>query len=245
VATAAPPSIGPKLRKARIDRSLSIEETAWRTRIRPDTLRALEDEEFDTIGHQANVRTHLCSYARFLGMDPSSVAEEYESRDDVEPQSPIEELDKKNKGAQKPRRPKWLIAAIVSGAGLIAAAALGVLGGQTEKPASAPVVLGTHATKPAPAKPQPVTAATARVTLEITATSGTRVSVIADGKKVYDGMLAAGEHRTFRARSSIDVVAADGGTIRMMLNGKDAGTAGPSGEVFRARYGPHGRVDTA
>jgi cytoskeleton protein RodZ len=245
VPAAAPPSIGPKLRKARIDRSLSIEESAWRTRIRPDTLRALEDEEFDAIGHQAFVRTNLCSYARFLGMDPSSVAEEYEARDDVSPQSSIEELDRKNRVAQKPRRPKWLIAAIVSGAGLITAAALGVLGGQTEKPATAPLVLGTQLAKPAPVIPKPVTAATARVTLELTALADTRVSVLADGKKVFDGTLASGDVRTFRARSTIDVVAADGGTIRLMLNGKDIGTAGRSGAVFRARYGPQGRIDKA
>jgi hypothetical protein len=245
VAAAAPPSIGPKLRKARIDRSLSIEESAWRTRIRPDTLRALEDEEFDTIGHQAFVRTNLCSYARFLGIDPSSVAEEFESRDDVAISSPIEELDRKNKGAQKPRRPKWLIAAILSGAGLIAAAAFGVLGGQTERPATAPLVLGTQVTKPAPVKPKPVTAASARVTLAIVSNAETRVTVLADGKKVFDGTMLSGEQRTFRARSTIDVVAADGGTLHLMLNGTDLGPAGPPGEVFRARYGPRGRMTNA
>jgi len=247
VPAAAPPSIGPKLRKARIDRSLSIEETAWRTRIRPDLLRALEDEEFETIGHQSFVRTHLCSYARFLGIDPSSVAEEYESLQEEPAPSSIEELDRTNKKAQKPRRPKWLIAAILSGGGLIAAASLGVLGGQTERLSTQPTVPVTQAAKPsAPVvKPAPVTAANARVTIQIESLSETRVSILADGKSVFDGMLASGEKRTFLARSTIDIVAADGGTIRLTFNGKDLGAPGESGAVFRARYGPRGRIDNA
>ncbi|HEV2686077.1 MAG TPA: helix-turn-helix domain-containing protein, partial [Actinomycetota bacterium] len=92
MAPVAPPSIGPKLRKARIDRSLSIEETAWRTRIRPDLLRALEDERFDVIGQSSLVRSNLSSYARFLGMDAIAVVQEFTSLQPEPEPSSIEEL---------------------------------------------------------------------------------------------------------------------------------------------------------
>ena len=55
----------------------------------------------------------------------------------------------------------------------------------------------------------------------------------------------AGEQRTFRARSTIDVVAADGGTVRLTLNGVSLGTPGYAGTVFRARYGPRGKISPA
>jgi cytoskeletal protein RodZ len=250
VPPAAPTSIGPKLRKARIDRSLSIEETAWRTRIRPDLLRALEDERFDSIGQQSFVRRHLSSYARFLGIDPVEVVEEFRSLQDEPEPSSIEELDRKNREAPKPKRPKWLIAAAVSGAALAVAASVGALGGQTERPAAKAVVLPSQSSTPKSASlatkaPAPVTAAQARVTLVVSSFSATRVSILADGTKVFDGTLYPGEQRTFRARSTIDVVAADGGTVRLMLNGVALGIPGQSGTVFRARYGPHGKIKAA
>jgi len=250
VPPAAPTSIGPKLRQARIDRSLSIEETAWRTRIRPDLLRALEDEEFDAIGQQSFVRRHLSSYARFLGMDPTEAVEEFRSLQDEPEPSSIEELARKNREAPKPRRPKWLFAAVISGAALAVAASVGALGGQTERPAAKRSVVTTPATpkasaSKAPAARAPVTAAQARVTLVVSALSATRLSILVDGTQVFDGTLYAGDQRTFRARSTIDVVAADAGTVRLTLNGAALGVPGRAGTVFRARYGPRGKINPA
>jgi cytoskeleton protein RodZ len=249
VAPVASPSIGPKLRQARIDRSLSIEETAWRTRIRPDLLRALEEERFEVIGQQSLVRRNLSSYARFLGIDPVEVVEEFASRQAEPEPSSIEELDRKEREAPKPKRPKWLIAAAVSGIALAVAAGVGALGGQTERPAAetrgGPTQLAapSHPTVTRPAGP--ITAAQARVTLIVLAVAPTRVSVQADGVHLFDGTMIAGEQRTFRARSAIDIVAADGGTVRLTLNGITLGAPGPTGSVFRARYGPHGKLPAA
>ncbi|HLW17129.1 MAG TPA: RodZ domain-containing protein [Actinomycetota bacterium] len=248
MAPVAPPSIGPKLRKARIDRSLSIEETAWRTRIRPDLLRALEDERFDVIGQQSLVRRNLSSYARFLGMDPTEVVEEFTSRQGEPEPSSIEELDRKNREAPKPKRPKWLIAAIASGVALAVAAGVGALGGQTERPTaktSTPPTTARASQVPSSRVVAPVSPARARVTLVVVALSPTLVSIQADGSQIFDRTLAAGESRTFRARSTIDLVAADGGTVRLTLNGVDLGRPGPSGSVFRARYGPKGKIAPA
>ena len=248
MASVAPPSIGPKLRQARIDRSLSIEETAWRTRIRPDLLRALEDERFEAIGQQSLVRRNLSSYARFLGMDPTEVVEEFTSLQPEPEPSSIEELDRKNRQAPRPKRPKWLIAAVASGVALAVAAGVGALGGQTERPAAKTTSVPSRAVSRTPSTPRiaaPVPAARARVTLVVVALAPTRVSIQADGAQIFDGTMVAGESRTFRARSAVDIVAADGGTVRLTLNGVALGTAGPNGSVFRARYGPHGKTSGA
>src|SRR5207237_1342039 len=120
-----------------------------------------EDERFDVVGQQSLVRRNLSSYARFLGMDPAEVVQEFASLQGEPEPSSIEELDRKNREAPKPKRPKWLIAAIASGFALTVA------------------------------------------------------------------------------------VGADGGTVRLTLNGTELGPPGSSGTVFRARYGPHGKISHA
>jgi cytoskeleton protein RodZ len=238
--SAAPAGIGTKLRQARLDRSLSIEETAWRTRIRPDLLRALEDEDFDTVGHQAFVRSHLRSYAIFLGIDAGEVVDEFSAAHGTAP-SVIEELERRTRQERKPPRAKWLVAAIVSGAVLVAAAAVGWLGGQTERadPVTTPSSLDTIASSSS----VPVPAAEARVRLRIEALADASVSVLADGHPLFEGTLNSGEVRTFNARGMIEILLADASVVRLTLNGETLGVPGEPGSVYRQRYGPNGPVD--
>jgi len=240
---AAPPGIGTTLRRARLERSLSIEETAWRTRMRPETLRALEGEHFDTIGHSAFVRSHLHSYARFLGIDPSEVVDAFTTLHAPAEPSAVHELQRQRKEARKPPRPKWLVAAIVSGGVLIAGAAVGVLGGQGERPAAAPSPDASLPEVIASASGLPVPLAEARVRLRVEALADTTVSIFADGQPLYEGPLTEGIARTFNARSAIEIILADAGTVRLRLNGADLGTPGEPGVVFRQRYGPDGPLN--
>jgi hypothetical protein len=237
----APAGIGNKLRTVRLDQDLSIEETAWRTRIRPDVLRALEDDCYDEIGHQAFVRSHLSSYARFLGIDPADVVTEFDSGLDEPLPSSIEELERVRKGARKPPRAKWLAAAALSGVTLIVAAVSGVLGGQAERPA--PDLAAAAVVVPPAVEPGPVTAAEARVSIRLEAIADTQVSVTADGEQVFEGILAEGDARTFRALRRLEILAANGGTILLANGDGDLTVAGDDGAVFRARYGPNGRLD--
>ncbi len=218
----APPSVG-----------LSIEETAWKTRIRPDTLRALELDRFEEVGHPAFVKTHLNTYARFLGIDPHDVVTQFESQHDVLP-TPLEELERQAVEAKHPPRAKWWIAAGLSAAVLIGASLAGLLGGQEERPAARVSALPTTTTAAAPLL--------IRVTLGIEAVEPTRISVIADGASAFDGDVVKGETKTFKAHDSIEVLAGDGGTIRLTFNGSSLGIVGEHGTVYRARFGPKGRI---
>lgn len=239
--SAAPAGIGTKLRQARLDRSLSIEETAWRTRIRPDLLRALEDENFDTVGHQAFVRSHLRSYATFLGMDPGEVVDEFSAHHGAAP-SVIEELERRTREERKPPRPKWLVAAIVSATALIGAAAVGWLGGQTERTGAAPSPAASIPDVLASASSVPVPPAEARVRLRVEALEDATVSVLADGQPLFEGALRAGTARTFNGRDVVEILLADAGAVRLTLNGTDLGTPGQPGAVYRQQYGPSGPI---
>lgn len=208
--------------------------------MRPETLRALEGEDFDAIGHTAFVRSHLHSYARFLGIDPAEVVDAFAAQHTVDEPSAVQELERQRKEARKPPRPKWLVAAVVSGAVLIAGAVVGVLGGQGERPAGAPAPDASLPEVIASASGLPVPIAEARVRLRVEALKDTSFSILADGQSLFEGPLAEGIARTYNARSAIEIILPDAGTVRLWLNGRELGTPGEPGVVFRQRYGPDG-----
>jgi len=221
-----------------MDRELSIEETAWRTRIRPDLLRALEDDEFDSIGHQAHVRSHLSSYARFLGMDPAEIVDQFEAMHQAAP-SALEELDRQASESHKPPRARWITASAVSAGALLLAAIVGMLGGQAERPTA-----GSPASSlGAPKTNTFVPAAEARVRLELATVATTTLSVSVDGRQIFEGELPEGATRSFRARETLEVFAANAGAVRVTLNGTKMGSLGRRGSVERARFGPAGRIN--
>jgi len=232
------PSLGRKLSDARIERALSIEETAWRTRMRPDLLRALEQEEFDEVGPHGFVRSHLHSYARFLGMDPQEVLDEYEART-MDAPSAVEHLDRQERAAKRPPRAKWLIAAAVCGTMLFAASAAGLLGGHTDRPSARSLIAGAlppRLERGAASRSRPT-----GVEMKVTAVADTQLRIVADGVQIFEGIIPSGAVRSFAARSSLGVAATDGGAIRVDVNGKSYDTGVPH-FPYRARFGPRGRL---
>lgn len=232
--TVAPPRIGSRLRRARIAAGVSIPEAAWRMRTRPAILRALERDDFDDVGHQADARTHLLSYARLVGLDPAEMAEAFDAHVADAPTS-IDELHARVMGSRKPPRARWILAALVSTTLITVAAMTGVLGGQTERPT--PEV----ASKPAlAARSGQVPAAEALVRVELVVAERVQVNILADGVEIFDGPLDPSDTQTFRARTMLEVFAADGGAVRATLNGRDLGRIGERGQIARVRIGPRG-----
>lgn len=72
--------IGNSLREARLRRRLDFRELEQATKIRSKYLRALEDEDFDTLPAQTYVRGFLRTYAEYLDLDGGLFVDEYNSR---------------------------------------------------------------------------------------------------------------------------------------------------------------------
>ena len=72
--------IGTTLRDARLRRKLDFRQVEQSTKIRGRYLRALEDEDFDSLPSETYVRGFLRSYAEFLGLDGQLFVDEYNSR---------------------------------------------------------------------------------------------------------------------------------------------------------------------
>lgn len=228
--------VGALLSGARIAQNLSIEELAWRLRIRPETLRALESEAFEGLGHHGHVRTHIRSYARILGLDTAEAMRVYRQRHEDVDQSPLTALDEKDRIARKHgHRTRWLRAAVVAGVLLIAGSVFGVLkgpGGQT-----VPSAFPSARVQQAARAVSPLTPPQQTVAVRIAAGRGTTVSVIADGKTVFTGVLSPGASRLFTAVRLIELVVADGSAVSVWANESPVKTT--PGE-FRGSYGPGG-----
>jgi cytoskeleton protein RodZ len=231
--------IGRQLRDARHARDLSIEEAAWRTRIRPEFLRALEQERFSAIGHHAFVRSHLHSYARVLGLDPDEMVSMYRDAYGPEDPSPIETLNRQVR-VTRLKRPKlnWVRAAAIAGAILVAAGVVGVLHGPGDRGRSAPGLAAlprlsgpSEASRDRVAKAPPA----AGVRIEIAALGRCWVRITVDGARAFEGVLTAGDRRSFDG-ATVEVVLGNAAAARILVNGDpfDPGVAG----VWRGTFGP-------
>jgi hypothetical protein len=239
--------IGATLRAAREALGASVEEAAWRTRIRPEYLRALEDERFDACGHLAHARAHLHSYARFLSLDAAAMVRDYTKRVEGSEPSPIEHLDERDRSAKRPPKPNWLIAGLVAAALLIAASLTGIVRGPGPRTASsgngnALPTLPASSTQPNGLASAPAAAAASPITLVVVAQGRTWVRALADGTLVFEGSLDRGASRTINGTDAIDLTVSNAGMVRLILNGRDLGRPGKAGDVYRARLGPRGPI---
>jgi len=76
-------SVGKKLQQSRLGKQLSIEEAARVTRIRPDKLLDLEDDNYSNFPSMSYAKGFLLIYARFLGVDVRDFADSLHSPNPV------------------------------------------------------------------------------------------------------------------------------------------------------------------
>lgn len=61
--------VGQKLAQARIKRGLSLEEAAHETKMRPDKIYAIENDDYSSFPSNAYAKGFIKNYARYLGVD--------------------------------------------------------------------------------------------------------------------------------------------------------------------------------
>jgi cytoskeleton protein RodZ len=228
--------IGAALREARSSLGISVEEAAWRTRIRPEYLRALEAGRFAALGPTGFVHAHLRTYARFLGLDAGALLAAYVDRHGEALPSAVERLHERERAATRPRKPRWLAAALASTAVLVAAAVSGVVRGPgprgpaTTLPDLPPPVARSGAAVAAPTPP--------RVTVLVTLTGRSWLRVLVDGTVAFEGSLGAGDSRTFVGRERVEVALGNAGVVRLAVDGRELGSPGRG--AWRGAFSPQG-----
>ncbi|GAA1150175.1 helix-turn-helix domain-containing protein [Nocardioides aquiterrae] len=225
---AADPVIGPEIAAARGRLSLSVDQLAERTRIRPHVIESIEVDDFAPCGGDFYARGHLRTLARVLGLDAAPLLASYDER---YADAPIDarrvfeaELATREGGPIRSTRggPNWsvLVAAVM--AVVLAWSIARLIMDSPVELHSTPVLNGSPSsgTKLGPAVP-----------VVLDASAGGAHVVVRDGagSVVFNGDLAFGDSRTIKAAPPVRVQSSDGG-LRVTVDGQDRGPLGADGQ---------------
>jgi cytoskeletal protein RodZ len=235
-------TIGGTLAKARQEAGLTVTDVAGRTRIRETVINAIERDDYTLCGGNFYARGHIRSIARVAGIDPEPLIGEYDdahggapqaipARQAFEPETPVRFRER--------RAPNWSAAMIVA---LVLVAIYGIVRVVTGPSEHHPV---QRAAAPATARPTPppsaavVPAPRKDVTVRVKAKRASWLNVRdAKGKQLFSGIIRAGQTEQWKSTKRIRLLIGNGGGVRVMVNGKDVGAPGQTGQVIRLSYGP-------
>ncbi len=244
-------TVGEALAAAREESGLSIEDVSRATRIRGELLRKIEASDFDACGGAVYARGHIRAIANVLNLDPAPIVAEFD-RVYGAPQAPAPHEIFEHEVIAMPSRsgPNWTAAMAVMAAVLLIVALVSLF--NTNDPGSpvdqaAPLTSSSSPTPSAPAAPT-TPASTGPIAgqipgsgvfLRVTVTnSRSYVTVKADGKTAYQGLMTSPARRDFTAKKTIHLVVGNAAAVQLVVNGHDLGSPGRPGEVVRLDFGP-------
>jgi cytoskeletal protein RodZ len=232
--TARPASIGvgSALRRARAIRGITVDDAVRDTKLRPEQVRALEDEDFEVLGGEVYVRATLRTYAQYLGLDPEKVVGAYARHaDEPSPPPPPGKMGRVERAIAATRvrdnqRFLWIAAAVL----LLTLVAVGLVSRRAAPPPGAiPTQTPTEGVEGT---------ATPSIDVALTATAEVEVSAIADGEPLDPVALRPGEVVSFSAFEELTVEASDGGLVSLSVGGEDRGTPGAFGQPWSETFVP-------
>jgi cytoskeleton protein RodZ len=288
---------GERLRREREKRGVSLEEIAGSTKIGTRSLRALEEDAFDSLPGGIFNRGFVRAYARTLGLDEerylsdfSAAYEEHLAATGPPPVAPEAEAEKQSHG----RFSFWSAIAVVTlavvvGSGWFAWKRLqphdggdsgnsqvtdalasrrelsSVATEQAPQNVTAPSIAtaaaeGTHPTasepqnhaisqssekpKPQELQSQPVgssrTEGPAPIRIELFAREESWISVLADGKSLGQGMLAAQKRKRIAAQKEVRVTLGNVAGVEVSFNGREVNIDGQPKQVKELTFTAEG-----
>ncbi len=206
-----------------------MDEAARDTKLRPDQLRAVEQEIFEDLGGEVYARAVLRTYAEYLGLNSAKVMKAYARHADdppaptpPAPQGPIE----KAMAATRIRdNQKFLLIVAV----VVLFAMIGV--GFVSRRGGPAVAAIPTATDPSSLEATPPT-----VEVVLDALDDVRVRVVVDGEDQGIVRLHEGETLSHSGTERVSVEASDGGGLTVTVDGEPLGVPGIEGELWAATY---------
>jgi cytoskeletal protein RodZ len=237
-------SFGETLKRERELRGIDLREVAEATKISVRFLQALENGRLDILPGGIFPRAFVRQYASYLGLDPERTVAEFMYSQTGTASEPMPAVP----GVAPVRRTRPLPVGAALGAlgllllGLVAWRQLRPSSGAAQPAAAATTPSAPPATAfpgdrvfppPAPVSGPAVIAPTEGLVLDITARQSCWVAVQADGVRVIDRVLAAGEKQTLNAHREIVLSVGNAGGIQFRVNGRNGVALGKDGEVRR------------
>jgi hypothetical protein len=239
--------IGPLVAAARHRARLSIDTLSERTRIRPHVLECIEVDDFAACGGNFYARGHLRTLARIFGLDAQQLLDLYDDHyatAEIEARQVFEaELATGIGGGVRAIRtgPRWtLLAACV----LALAAVWGVARFFNDTPqelvSPAPGVVDSAGL--ASGAETANAGGTPKMTLaplEVSAKGSSPQVVVRDrdGRILWAGKLADGQHQQVIGLAPFDVTASNGQAVKVSFLGKEKGTVGDTSAAASKNFG--------
>ncbi len=228
------PGLGDEFRAAREARHLSLSDVSEQIHIRSVYLESIEHDDA-SFAAPVYVRGFIRTYARYLGLDAEAVVAQLNATPGsahAKPHEPVAVAP-----LQTRRRPSpWLWIAGVAAVVLLVFVGykyfdLQQSGGSSQTVAIASPPPSTAAAGVAAHAP-PVHEAThvPERTLRVRLTADSWASIKIDGTTVFEGIAKAGSSRDFHGKNAT-VRAGNAGGVDLILNGKELGKMGNSGDV--------------
>ena len=228
------PTVGERLRAAREERKLSLEDIAAQTRIPQRHLESIENAEWDKLPAPTYTVGFAKSYASAVGLDRTEVGDQL--REEMGGQRFASSQSEVIEAADPARTmPKWLVISAIA-AVIVLIIVMSVLNRRslqpTEEPASNAVAAAAPAPQAAaPQQPQPAPAA-AQGPVVLTATAAAWVRVTDQGKTIFEATMQPGQ--TYQVPQTATAPMLRVGApeaLRVSVGNAVAPQVGPSGQV--------------
>lgn len=241
-------SVGAALAAAREATRESVEDVSRATRIRGELIRKIEQDDFAACGGAVYARGHLRAIATHLGLDPAPLVAAFDKTNVAEAPAARDIFEHEVLAMPERTGPNWTAAMAVTAAVLLVIALVSLFNADRTPPSldatraiTSPTPTPTVA--PTSAAPSPDTLAGqlpgSGVFLRVrVVNSKSYVTVRADGKIAFQGLLTAPALRDFTAKRTIHLVIGNAAAVQLVVNGRDLGSPGRPGEVVRMDFGP-------
>ncbi len=227
---------GARLRTARLERGLSLEEIAAETRIRPDTLRAIEEEDFGRLPPDPFLPGFLRAFCQAVGVEAEDILGRYRRCRGISGAATPQAACAEEKRA--PRRLRFFLFALLCFAllvgGSLAAYRLVVAEGRSLSSSPQARAELSAFPLPGPASPPPVlppAPGPRRHELSLTALEDGWVKVSTDQGTPREYLLRAGMQLTLEADTGFNLLLGNAGGVRLALDGKPLPPAGRRGQI--------------
>ena len=231
------PTVGQRLRAAREEKKLSLEDVAAQTRIPQRHLESIENAEWDKLPAPTYTIGFAKSYASSVGLDRTEIGDQL--REEMGGQRFSSSQSEVIEAADPARTmPKWLvITAVVAVIGLIIL--MSVLNRRSlEQPADTNEVAAT-APAPAPAAPPAAPTPAAQDAVVLTAVAPAWISVTDQGKSIFQGELQPGQTYTVPPTAVAPMLkAGKPEALKIMVGSQVAPPVGPPGKIAKASLKP-------
>lgn len=238
--------LGTLLRAAREKKGVSLAEAEEATRIRQRYLEALEQGQYGGLPSRVYVEGFLRAYASYLGLDAQEAVNMYrrQIQEREEAKAPIQESVRPLTTPGRITGVHLLLGLVLVALGVLLSLIYGPyigLPAASLYPTATPIVTPVAAETPSPTPtplptftPTPTPVQDVQVRVRITERAWLRVTT--DGAVAFEGLLEAGETRTWVGREKVTLLTGNAGGTDVTVNGVPKGPLGAPGQVVELTW---------